>query len=242
MQKYQKLLILFAFLFALLTTFVGYKLFLSLTTPEEETVQLINVPIAADNLDAVTEIDESHIGYVHLPVELVKKLNIITDKNKIVGKVLLSPIDKDSPFSKSDLLDEENDIPFHLPEEYRAITIEITPEKGVGGYISEGMYVDVLWTYERSGKMYTTVPFENVKILAVGSSKVGGNLTIKEDAKTITIMLTPKQAQQLTLMTNTGSIKLMLRSSPIIPSVDLPPVYIDNVLKTENGGLGNGEN
>ncbi|OZM57018.1 Flp pilus assembly protein CpaB [Lottiidibacillus patelloidae] len=242
MQKYQKLLIVFAFLFAVLTTFIGYKLFLSMTLTEEvKQEQLIKVPIAAENLSAITEIDESHIIYVELPEEYVKKFSIITDESLIVGKVLLSPIDKNSPFSKSDLLDEENNIPFILPENYRAITIDLTPVIGVAGYLTEGMYVDIIWTYEVNDVVFTSVPLENVKILAVGSADFGGQIAASESADTITLMLRPEDAQKLTYMTSTGEVKLMLRSSPIIPNEYLPTINLLNV-GSNGGGEDNGEN
>jgi pilus assembly protein CpaB len=241
MQKYQKLLILFALLFALLTTFIGYKLFLSMTTVEVEEVELVKVPIAAENLSAITELDDSHLKYVVLPAEYVKDLSIITDVSLIKGKVLLSPIDKNSPFSKSDLLDEENNIPFVLPEDYRAITIENTPISGVAGFLTEGMYVDILWTYQQNGIEYTAVPLQNVKILAVGSANFGAQIATSENAETITLMLRPEDAQKLTYMTSTGEVKLMLRSSPIIPNKSLAPFNYLNV-GNSGGGEDNGEN
>jgi pilus assembly protein CpaB len=233
MQKYQKLLIMLSFLFALLTTFIGYKIFVSLTTVEDDSAaQYMNVPIAATDLPSITQIDQSHITYVKIPIELVKHLALITDESEIVGKVLLSPIDQNSFFTKSDLLDEENDIPFHLPDEYRAITIDITAVSSVGGYLQEGMFIDILWTYDKDGVLNTAIPFENVKILAVGSAKISGNLSLTDNssAKTITLLMSPLDAQRLTHMTSTGAIKLMLRSSPIVEEENLPPTNIDNVL------------
>jgi pilus assembly protein CpaB len=242
MQKYQKILILFAFLFALLTTFIGYKLFQSVTTVEEEQVNLVKVPIAAENLSAITLLDESHLTFVELPKEYITKFSIITDTNLIIGKTLLAPIDKSSPFSKSDLMDEENNIPFILPDDFRAITIDMTPVSGVAGYLSEGMYIDILWTYDLNGVVYTQVPLQNVKVLAVGSSDNGTQLaTVQQEADTITLMLRPEDAQKLTYMTSTGEVKLMLRPSPMTPKKNIPPFNFLNV-SSSGGGKANGEN
>jgi pilus assembly protein CpaB len=241
MQKYQKLLILFAFLFALLTTFIGYKLFISVTTVEVEQINYVKVPIAAENLSAITLIDESHLTFVEMPEEYVTKFSIITDTNELLGKTLIAPKDKKSPFSRSNLLEEENNIPFILPDDYRAITIDMTPVSGVAGYLSEGMYIDILWTYELNGIVYTQVPLQNVKILAVGTADYGSQLAAQDSPETITLMLKPEDAQKLTYMSSTGEVKLMLRPSPIIPSKHLAPFYFLNV-GSSGGGEANGEN
>lgn len=106
-----------------------------------------------------------------------------------------------------------------LPKGRRAVTIKLTEESGVGGFILPNDRVDVLVT-RTAGKKTTAEPVvTNVRVLALDQS----TMPVKKDdqktdkkrggfAKTATLELEPKQAVALATAASLGKISLALRS------------------------------
>jgi pilus assembly protein CpaB len=103
-----------------------------------------------------------------------------------------------------------------LPSGMRAVSTEISPENGVGGFILPNDTVDVMLTRVEkleNGESYRIETIlRNVRVLAIdqtieeknGQHTVNGKLAILE--------LTPRRAETLALARRLGSISLVLRS------------------------------
>lgn len=104
-----------------------------------------------------------------------------------------------------------------LPSGMRAISIEISPETGAGGFILPNDRVDVILTRKISGpngrdESYSETLCRNVRVLAIDQTvedKDGQKVVV---GKTATLELTPMQAEQLALSRQQGAIALALRS------------------------------
>jgi pilus assembly protein CpaB len=199
---------------------------------------VVMVPVAAQNIPAMSVIDKTQIVLVEMPAAEVSKLNIVTSESDIVGKRIFEGVEQKSPFLKSNIQSEESQAPFYLPEGYRAITLANSPLIGVAGYLEPGMYVDILWTYdaENANKQKVTrtaVALQNVKVLAVNTA---GAATVQggEASNTVTLMVKLNEAKWLTLMAETGKMKLALRpSSTEQPDATVPKIIPENGLPAE---------
>jgi len=107
-----------------------------------------------------------------------------------------------------------------LPHGMRAISLDIAPDTGAGGFILPNDHVDVLLTRhdkateKASGleKFISETILRNVRVLAVDQSveeKDGKKVVI---GKTATIELDPQQAEMLALSHQLGTLSLTLRS------------------------------
>lgn len=103
-----------------------------------------------------------------------------------------------------------------LPTGMRAMSTEISPETGAGGFILPNDRVDVLVTRRNSDNTKEATPAEiiltNVRVLAIDQNveeKNGQKVVI---GKTATLELTPSQAETLTASKANGTISLALRS------------------------------
>tara|TARA_B100001123_G_C15306392_1_gene1022849 strand:- start:882 stop:1793 length:912 start_codon:yes stop_codon:yes gene_type:complete len=106
----------------------------------------------------------------------------------------------------------------------RAVSVAVQPQTGASGFIMPGDYVDVIVTYNftapeegqgsRTRQAAETI-LEEVRVVAVDQELQGDN----EEAivaKTITLEVTPKGAETISLGTTVGKIHLSLRSlSPV---------------------------
>lgn len=127
---------------------------------------------------------------------------------------------------------EKKDIPqgafsLRTPPGKRALTVMIDSLSAVGGLINAGDYVDVIAHLKvpdednpskKSNQKVTTVLFQNIQVLAVGTSfiPVGTAEVYKAQQKArslnITLALEPEEATLLTFAKDNGKLQLSLRS------------------------------
>jgi pilus assembly protein CpaB len=102
-----------------------------------------------------------------------------------------------------------------IPVGMRAVSVRVNDVAGVAGFVIPGMHVDVLVTGKPpngEGDMTSTC-LQNILVLSAGQ-------TIQPDARgqampapTVTLLVTPDQAETLTLAGADGKIQLVLRNS-----------------------------
>ena len=107
-----------------------------------------------------------------------------------------------------------------LPTGMRAISTEISPETGAGGFILPNDRVDVILSKreknpDRTGTadiIISEIILSNVRVLAIDQApkeKDGQNAVV---GKTVTLELKPEQAETLARARQTGTLALALRS------------------------------
>jgi pilus assembly protein CpaB len=105
-----------------------------------------------------------------------------------------------------------NKFSYNITDKQRAITVAVNEVTGVGGYPVVGDMVDILLTRVTAGTTFTGTIFQYKEILATGSMSVPTEDGKQKVVPTITLSLTPAEAQQLTLAETTGKIKFSLRA------------------------------
>lgn len=140
---------------------------------------------------------------------------------KLSGSIARAPILAGEPITEQKLVasGQGGVLAAILPKGMRAISTKIEEYTAAGRLILPNDHVDVILIRRqrnRSGKedYYSDTLFENVRVLAIGqqlqnkdSKKSSGTA-----AKTATLELTPRQAEQLALANSMGEITLALRS------------------------------
>ncbi len=113
-----------------------------------------------------------------------------------------------------------------LPSGMRAISTEISPETGAGGFILPNDRVDVILSKREKNPSGSTeiinseIILTNVRVLAIDQApkeKDGQNSVI---GKTVTLELKPAQAETLARARQTGTLALALRSIADVNAVD----------------------
>ncbi|MDR4306268.1 Flp pilus assembly protein CpaB [Chelatococcus sambhunathii] len=149
---------------------------------------------------------------------------------KTAGSIARSPFVAGEPIRPEKLIKSGNGSGYMaaiLPAGMRAISIEISPETGAGGFILPNDRVDVLLTRRQSGRSgrdesYTQTLSENIRVLAIDQmveDKDGQKVVV---GKTATLELTPQQAEMISLSRQQGVISLALRAL-----VDSGPTAVD---------------
>ena len=150
---------------------------------------------------------------------------------EITGSIARAPFIAGEPIREQKLVkaDGSGFMAAILPAGYRAISTEISPETGAGGFILPNDRVDVLLTKrdKNPDKTGPDVPnseviLSNIRVLAIDQApkeKEGASALV---GKTVTLELKPEQAEILARSRQSGSLTLALRSIADINAVEKP--------------------
>jgi len=140
---------------------------------------------------------------------------------EISGSIARSPFIAGEPIREQKLV-KANGSGFMaaiLPTGMRAVSTEISPETGAGGFILPNDRVDVILSKREKGNdksgpdlVNSEVILNNVRVLAIDQApkeKDGQNAVV---GKTVTLELKPEQAETLARARQTGTLALALRS------------------------------
>ena len=142
--------------------------------------------------------------------------------NQIAGSIARAPFIAGEPIREQKLVraDGSGFMAAILPTGLRAISTEISPETGAGGFILPNDRVDVILTRrektpERPSQADTVVSeiiLANIRVLAIDQApkEKDGQTTVV--GKTVTLELRPEQTATLTAARQAGTLSLALRS------------------------------
>ena len=142
---------------------------------------------------------------------------------QVLGSIARAPFIAGEPIREPKLVkaDGSGFMAAILPTGMRAISTEISPETGAGGFILPNDRVDVILSKRekapggRSGApdlVTSEIVLSNVRVLAIDQApkeKDGQNAVV---GKTVTLELKPEQAETLARARQTGTLALALRS------------------------------
>jgi pilus assembly protein CpaB len=102
-----------------------------------------------------------------------------------------------------------------IPVGMRAVTVRVNDVAGAAGFVLPGLRVDVLVTGHppsAESNMTTTV-LQNVLVLSAGQAMQSDARGTPVSVSTVTLLVTPADAETLTLANGEGRIQLVLRNS-----------------------------
>src|SRR5438445_4046796 len=142
--------------------------------------------------------------------------------NQIAGSIARAPFIAGEPIREQKLVkaDGSGFMAAILPTGMRAISTEITPETGAGGFILPNDRVDVILTKREKSPdstntqdlVISVVILTNIRVLAIDQApkeKDGQNAVV---GKTVTLELKPEQTVTLGAARQAGTLSLALRS------------------------------
>jgi pilus assembly protein CpaB len=219
-------------LIALLAGGVAAYLFYQPEAPapvaEAPKADTVNVLVAATDIGMGVIVTEKELQWMAWPTSAPTD-NFITEKSKptaiadLKGSIARFAFVRGEPIREAKLI-KANGSGFMaaiLPSGKRAISFEISPETGAGGFILPNDYVDVLLTQrlrntdERRGgseAVRSAILLSDVRVLAIDQTveeKDGQRVVV---GKTATVELNPDETTRLSAARQTGTLSLALRS------------------------------
>lgn len=143
------------------------------------------------------------------------------------GRLPLVDIPKGQPILSSHLAPEGTKpaLWHRIPAGMRAVTVAIDEVVGVGGFLKPGLHVDIVGVAQGDGSWSTRMIAQDVPILATAQDdKPKTEDNGAHVAPSATLLVSPQQAEAVSLATEQGKIRLVLRAPDDHAIVKLPAV------------------
>lgn len=174
-----------------------------------------DVVIAADDIPVGSRIDDKDIKVVRFPSGDLPQGSFHL-KSRVLGRGAVLPISKGEFILPYKLAGDNAGfgMPTLIPRGMRAVSVRVNDVVAVAGFVIPGTHVDVLLTGNPtgSGEQQTTTVLEDVAVITVGPRLERGSSGEPQTASVITLLVSPEDAEKLTLATAQGHIQLALRN------------------------------
>ena len=192
-------------------------------TPREA---LHEVLVADVNLPAGTFVKPQHLRWQRWPTDDVPDsyvLRSVRSNEEMIGAVVRSRIAIGEPITDGAVVKpgERGFLAAVLSPGMRAVSVPINPTSSHSGLIFPGDRVDLILTQsltsgegESALRRVSETVLSNIRIIAMGAdtSDDPREGEANEKAKTATLEVTPRQAEEVALLTELGKLSLSLRS------------------------------
>jgi len=177
-----------------------------------ETIELV---VAAEEIPIGARIEAKQVRTSRWPVDAQPE-DALKKPEDAVGQIARTTIEKNRPVVSSQLLAQGVGLlPMLITEGMRAMSVKVDGVTGVSGFITPNSRVDVLVAGKPEGdandEERSKVILQNVRVLATGKS-IEQQDEKPVEVPTVTLLVSPEEAEKLTLATRQEPVRLALRN------------------------------
>lgn len=209
------LVVLIALAAAGVASYGAYRAIQSIPVREVEVAQ-IQLVVAARAVPVGTLLTKDDVKLVPWP-SASQVPTAFTATEQVVNRGVIDGLAENEPLTEAKLapLGSGAGLPPTITEGMRAISLKVNEVVGVAGFVIPGTHVDVLVALRREPDAIARVVVSNVQVLTAGTRFDQENA--QRDGKPIptsvvTLLVTPDDAEKLTLAAEHGRVMLTLRN------------------------------
>ncbi|NPV73703.1 MAG: Flp pilus assembly protein CpaB [Pelotomaculum sp.] len=202
------------------------------------------VAVARQRIPARTRITAQMIELKDIPAKYINELAAVSPE-EIVGKIAKSEILPGEQILRDRLAQGSSatdGLAFMLQPGKRAVTVAVNEVSGLAGLIKPGDRVDVVGTFDLQGapgqekSSITSILIQDVDVLSTDQATIplqenGQNGKKEAPARTVTLSVTPEQAQPLVLCSEKGTIRLILRPATDHEILAIPSIRMNQLVR-----------
>ena len=185
------------------------------------TKNLNNVVVAKVDIPIGTRIIAEQLTVAQLPRTMAPEGTFTKVDENLIGRVAIQRIAAREPLTESRLapLGSAAGLSSVIPEGYRAMNVRVDDVVGISGFIMPGALVDVVVVIDppdgaNQKERVSKIVLQNIKVLANGANlDKPKNEKEVERVKTVTLQVTPEQAEKLALASSEGRLQLVMRNA-----------------------------
>lgn len=185
--------------------------------PLEAATPSMTIVVANRDLPAGAILRREDVEMVEWPGSAVPE-GIAGTPGEVVGRGLIMEVHRNEPLMDAKLASKEagGGLTITIPEGMRAVSVEVDEVVGVAGFVLPGTRVDVLATVmpgNDRAQTTTRIILQNVRALAADQryqQEVEGE---PQYVTVVTLLVSPTEAEALTLASTEGRIQLALRNT-----------------------------
>ncbi len=183
------------------------------TKSQQETV----IVIAATDIPLGTKIEPQQVTVVRYPKELLPD-QVMVRESEVVGRVSVADIPARTPVLSRQLAGPGSlpGLSGVTPSGMRAVSVRVDEASSVGGFVSPGTYVDVIAILQPQldgARQVSKVILQKVRVLAGGQQMRNNSDSKPALVNTVTLEVTPAQAEKLKLAEAEGRLQLSIRNA-----------------------------
>ena len=173
---------------------------------------------ASEPLEAGVRLRPEHVRLIPWPIS-ASRAGLPTDPERVIGRVTSAPVVENEPIWEHRLAPDGSKagLSGQIQPGFRAITVKVNEVIGVAGFALPGTYVDLLvnipGTHNGADRLTRSkIVLERVLVLAIAQEN-----NLREEIKprivnAVTLLVTPKQSEQIDLARSIGTLSLILRN------------------------------
>jgi pilus assembly protein CpaB len=196
-------------------------------------VTAIQIVVAAVHLPLGTRLEPQQLKLISWPSD--KPIpGMFTRIEDCVNRAVIAPVTENEPILEGKLARKEGGagLSVAIPEGMRALSVAVNEVVGVAGFVLPGTTVDVLATGSpvgRGSESVTLTILQNVRVLAAGQKVEQDKDGKPQTVTVVTLLVTPEDANRLTMAASQGKIQLALRNTIDSKKANPPPVLETNL-------------
>lgn len=194
------------------------------------------VVVAARDIPLGAVLDLEDLTVVEWPGQAIPA-GFQSQMSDLVGRAAVAPMRRNEPVLDTKLagLGAQGGLSAAIPDGMRALSVRVDEVVGVAGFVQPGSRVDVLVTLT-TGTPQTRSILQNIQALAAGQTYQTDPEGNPQVVPVITLLVTPEQAEILTLAANQGRIQMALRPSLDLDEVETDGIRVADLMRTRNTG------
>ena len=196
-----------------------------LGSPQQRT---LNVVVASKDIKLGSVLHAEDLGSAEMAGPLPK--GAIVNRQNAIGRGVISALYQGEPILESRLAapGSGGGLAATIPDGMRACAVKVDDVVGVAGFVTPGMRVDVLISGNPPGQTATIVGpkvrtlLQNIEVLSAGTDIQKDGEGKPQQVQVVNLLVTPSQAEDLSLASNQTRIQLVLRN-PLDTKLTEPP-------------------
>jgi len=210
-------ILLLAFVIAGISAFLVFRL-VSKRVAAPPPSATTSVVAAAADIKLGTVLNSSHLTTIQIAGPLPK--GAITNPAAAIGRGVLSDLYQGEPIIESRLAANGSGggLASTIPPGMRACAVKVDDVVGVAGFVTPGMRVDVVISGVPPGELNATqgsvarTILQNIQVLSAGTDIQKDAEGKPQQVQVVNLLVTPEQAETLSLASNQVKIQLVLRN------------------------------
>ena len=218
-------ILLIAFVIAAGCSYIVFRLVGSRLSATPQTTHVL---AAATDIKLGSVLRDADLTTIDIAGTLPK--GAIVKKEDAIGRGVLSNLYLGEPILESRLAapGSGGGLAATIPQGMRASAVKVNDVVGVAGFVTPGMRVDVLISGNPPGASNATqgtmvkTLLQNIEVLSAGTDIQRDAEGKPQQVQVVNLLVTPQQAELLSLASNETHIQLVLRN-PLDTKLDKPP-------------------
>lgn len=173
-----------------------------------------DIVVVASDVEAGVRLQEEHLQVLSWPERLVPPGSFQTSED-VIGKVVARDFISGEPVLDGHLAKDgaTDGIASLTPPGMRAMTVRVSSDAMVKDFLQSNSRVDVLATVQtdRQGGYISKSILQNVRVLSVDNRAGSGGIGLGNKGS-VTLLVTPEEAERLALAESQGILYLVLRN------------------------------